>query len=121
MMQVQKAGALPMHKGPGTWCGEEKTGAMALPPNAHNVEPLHLVASGASGKSLTFIFFSTCRPGRKAGTGRFCILWETVHVAVGKGRKGTSLMFSVRGDTAVVQPSLAECLQAFLPQETCGY
>lgn len=90
-------------------------------PPAHNIEHLHLVVSGTSETSLTFIFFNTCRPGRKAGTGRFCILWEIIHVAVGKARKWTSLMFSVQGNTAVGIPSLVECLHRLLPQETYRY
>lgn len=48
-------------------------------------EPL----AGAWSKSLglTFIFFSACRPGWEAGTGRFYILREVIHVPVEKARK----------------------------------
>lgn len=47
----------------------------------------HLAAVCSKRMCLTFIFFDTCRPGRKAGTGRFCIPWDIIHVSVEKVRE----------------------------------
>lgn len=70
--------------------GDKGAGAMALlhPTRwssqtcRHTVQHRCLAGVWSKDKALTFVFLEACRPGRKAGTGSFRILWEIMHVSV---------------------------------------